>query len=198
MRRIFGLALMISCALAAQGRFEESKRLGLAYAKDGKFDKAAAKLEEVHEVEPGDAMVAEALVISYFNGDDRKDNLEIDKKGFAILEKSLAGGGRAVFLVQLNLSNSFLSANTAPTKFCNGRLTLSKGRLSFLCEKGDKPEENSFDVASSEIKELGERFDRGRGLFSLKIGKRAYNFYPASWDKKHSQYFLVLAKQYLQ
>jgi hypothetical protein len=192
------IAVLAAVFCSAQGRFEENKRLGMTYLKEGRFDKAAAKLEEVHEMEPGDTMVAEALAISYFNGDDRKDNFDIDKKGFAILEKLLEKGGKAPFLVQLSLSNSFLSSGVAPTKFCNGRLTLSKGRLSFLCEKGEKPEENSFDVAGSEVKELGDRFDRGRGLFTFKIGKRTYNFYPASWDKKHGQYFLVLAKQYLQ
>ena len=196
--KTFVCVLVLAAVCVAQGRFEESKRLGVAYAKDGRFDKAAAKLEEVHEMEPGDTMVAEALAISYFNGDDRKDNFEIDKKGFAILEKLLAGGGKAPFLVQLSLSNSFLSSGVAPTKFCNGRLTLSKSHLSFLCEKGEKPEENSFDVSGGEVKELGDRFDRGRGLFTFKIGKRTFNFYPASWDKKHGQFFLVLAKQYLQ
>jgi hypothetical protein len=190
------LVLLSASAFAQGGRFEENKRAGLASVKEGKFDRAAAKLEEVYEADPGDPAVAEGLAIAYLNGDERKLDSKLDEKGRAILEKQLAKGGRAVFLVQLNLSSTFYGSSS--TKVCSGPLIVTPGKLEFQCEKGDAKAEHSFTFAPGDIKETGDRFDKGHGMFFVKGSKRTYNFYPASWDKKHSQMVLALVRQYVK
>lgn len=191
---------MVACTLGlfAQGgggRFEESKRIGLAAMRDGKFERAVAKLEEVYESDPNDAAVAEALAIGYMNSDDRKQDPTLDGKARKILARQLEKGSRAVFLVQLNLSSSFYGSSI--TNFCSGPLIIESGKLSFQCEKGDVKPDHSFSFVPSEIKDMGDRFDKGRGMFFIKSGKRTYNFYPASWDKKHGQMILAFATQYV-
>lgn len=81
------------------GRFEDSKRLGLQYAASGKYDRAAAKFEEIWDQDQTDPMVAEYLSISYLNGDDRKDHPELQRKAFDLMEKSISLGGKATLLV---------------------------------------------------------------------------------------------------
>ena len=181
---------------AGGGRFEENKRAGLAALKDGKYDRVAAKLEEVYEADSSDPVVAEALAIGYMNGDERKVDRTLDDKAQKILARLLEKGGRAVFLVQLDLSNSFSGSST--TKFCSGPLAISPGKISFQCEKGDVKPEHSFTFAASDIKNMGDHFDKGHGMFFIKAAKRTYNFSPASWDKRHGQMILALARQYVQ
>ena len=196
MRYLLPLVLLSApvSLLAQGGRFEESKRLGMAYLKEGKYDRAAAKLEEVHETDPSDSMVAEALAVAYMNGDERKQDYTLDDKAKAILVQQLQKGGRALFHVQLNLSSTFYSGST--TKTCGGTMTLAKGKLAFLCERGDTGGDNSFDFTPAAVKETSARYDKGNGMFFIKTAKRTYNFHPASWDKRHSQIILELITQY--
>lgn len=190
------LLLFPGLLLAQGGRFEENKRAGLASLKDGKFDRAAAKLEEVYEADPGDPVVAEALATAYLNGDERKMDPKLDGKAKTIFERQLTKGGRAVFLVQLNLSSTFYGSST--TKVCSGPLVITAGKIEFQCEKGDAKAEHSFTFVTDDVKEMGDRFDKGRGMFFIKSAKRTYNFYPASWDKKHGQLILAFASQYVK
>lgn len=196
---IASLIYVSTASLVAQtGRLEESKRLGFALLKDGKYDRAAAKLEEAYEVDKSDALVNEGLAVAYMNGDDRKNNPDLHNRAFAILEKSLASGGKASLLVYLALGNSLFASIGSPTNVCAGQLILQPGRLAFVCEKGEKPAQNSFDFTRAQITEVGERFNRGKGMFFVRAGKRTYNFVPANWEQKHSQFFLDLAAKYLE
>ena len=188
--------LLPGLLLAQGGRFEENKRAGLASLKDGKYDRAAAKLEEVYEADPSDPVVAEALATAYLNGDERKLDAKLDGKAKAIFDRQLEKGGRAVFLVQLNLSSSFYGSST--TKVCSGPMVISAGKIEFQCEKGDAKSEHSFTLSAGDVKEMGDRFDKGHGMFFIKSAKRTYNFYPASWDKKHGQLILAFASQYVK
>lgn len=196
MRVLLSLILFPLLLAAQGGRFEENKRLGLAALRDGKYDRVAAKLEEVYETDPNDPVVAEALAIGYMNGDERKQDGALDEKAQKILTRQLEKGGRAVFLVQLNLSSTFYGS--AVTKFCSGPLIITPGKIAFQCEKGDIKPEYSFTLTAGEVNDIGDRFDKGKGMFFIKSGKRTYNFYPATWDKQHGQMILALARQYVR
>lgn len=192
------VSLLLCAPLLAQGggRFEENKRLGLAALRDGKYERAAAKLEEVYEADPNDALIAESLAIAYMNSEERKQDPTLDDKAQKILARLLEKGGRAVFHVQLNLSSTFYGSSL--TKFCSGPLIIEPGKLTFQCEKGDVKPEYSFTFVPSEIKEMGDHFDKGRGMFFIKGLKKTYNFYPAAWDKYQGKMILDFVNQYVR
>src|SRR5438874_5320584 len=102
--RLFGFVCLASGALleAGQsgGRFEEAKRMGMAYVNSEQFDKAAGRLEEVWEQDQSDPVVGEFLAVAYLNSEDRRSLPQNQKQAFAIIDHLVASGSRVTFLVQ--------------------------------------------------------------------------------------------------
>lgn len=182
------------------GRFDEAKRLGFIYLKDGKFDKAAGKLEEVWEMQnPPDAAVAEALAIAYLNGSDRESQPDLPQKAFDLMEKAIAGGGQATLLVQHSHERLGAIQGSTLTKYCSGRLSVKPGTLIFVAEAGEHPGEHSFELTPADLKDMGLNLDSSRGMFHIKTPKKGtYNFVPKSGAKQDSEFFLSLIRKNLQ
>lgn len=66
------------------GRFEEAKRMGMAYVQSEQFDKAAGRLEEVWEQDRSDPAVGESLALAYLNTEERRTLPQLQKQAFAI------------------------------------------------------------------------------------------------------------------
>jgi hypothetical protein len=196
--RLLFLSVMVVLVLGAQGgRFEQQKRLGFAYLKEGKYDSAAAKLEEIWDLDKSDPMVGEGLAIAYLNGSDRKANREIVGKAHQIMEKALADGGRAVFVVVHSHERlSFLQGHEL-INFCSGQLQLSKDRISYVSESGDKGGQHSFDLAAGGVKEIAANSDRLTFHIKSADGKN-FNLAPRSRAQEDSDFLLSLAGKYVK
>jgi hypothetical protein len=196
--RVFVFAV----AVLAQGRFEESKRLGLVYVRAGQFDRAAAKLEEVwDEQKPSDPVVAEHLALAYLNGDDRKTRGELYDRAVELMNKAIEGGGQATFLVHHSHERLGFVQGSNWTRYCRGRLSIRPGRLTYVSEAGDRPGEDSFEVDAAGVKEIKEpRGDRGVWQITLTPAgsrERGYNFAPRSPFAADSDALVRLLKTHL-
>src|SRR3954470_2478038 len=101
-RRVIPWLLYGAATVWAQssGRFEEAKRMGVAYLQAEQFDKAAGRLEEVWEQDQSDPSVGELLAVSYLNTEERRGLPQSQKQAFAIIDKLFTSGARVSFLVQ--------------------------------------------------------------------------------------------------
>lgn len=159
--RIVAPALLLSFAAVLHsqsgGRFDDTKRLAQQYLDSDQFDKAAGKLEEIWEQDQTDATVAENLAIAYLNGDDRRYHPEVADKVGKLLEASLKLGGKATFLVQHSHEGKFVKLATGgdSLKYCNGKLSISQGKISFVMKQLKGAEDHSFEATSDEIKVSG-------------------------------------------
>ncbi len=192
---------LLAAALLAQGRFEESKRLGLLYVRNNQFDRAAGKLEEVWDGQkPPDPIVAEHLALAYLNGDDRKVRPELYDRAVGLMTKAIEAGGQATFLVHHSHERLGFVQGSNWTKYCRGRLSIRPGRLTYVSEAGDRPGEDSFEAEPSALREIKEpRGDRGILQITLtQSGKeRGYNFAPRSLFAADSDALVRLLKAHL-
>jgi hypothetical protein len=178
------------------------KRLAVGYvetARDGgQFDKAAAKLEEVWDQDQSDPGIAEALGIAYLNGADREYNPAVEAKAVALMEKSIAGGGRATFLVKHSHEHLFATGHTV-TKYCAGKLSIRTGRLVYVAVQEGREPAHTFDIAASEI-EIGEP-DSHDGMVQIRFrldGKQVtYSFLPRDGNAKDGRIFRDTVKKAL-
>ena len=196
--RFVFLGVLVVLVLGAQGgRFEQQKRLGFAYLKDGKYDNAAAKLEEIWDLDKSDPMVGEGLAMAYLNGADRKANREVVAKAYQMMEKALADGGKAVFIVVHSHERlSFLQGHEL-INFCSGQLQVSKDRISYVSESGDKGGQHSFDLPAGSIKEIAANSDHL--TFHIKSAdNKNFNMAPRSRAQEDSDFLLSLAGKYVK
>jgi len=168
------LALSLTPVLFGQsgGRFEDLKRIAQQYLDSNQFDKAAAKLEEVWEQDKTDPTVAENLGIAYLNGDDRRYNSSVVDKANKIMEESLKLGGKATFLVQHGHEGKVAVIVTGgdSLKYCDGKLSISHGKLTFVMKQIKGAEDHSFDATADQIKVTGPTKTGG-----FKISRRVDN-----------------------
>src|SRR4051812_41879901 len=104
------------------GRFEEAKRMGMAYINGEQFDKAAGRLEEVWEQDKSDAVVGEFLAVAYLNSEDRRTLLQSQQQAFAIIRQLAAQGSRVTFLVQHSHEKLGWLEGRELNQYCRGRL----------------------------------------------------------------------------
>lgn len=169
------------------GRFEDLKRIAQQYLDSNQFDKAAAKLEEVWEQDKTDPAVAENLGIAYLNGDDRRYNSSVADKGAKIMEESLKLGGKATFLVQHAHEGKVTKLVTGgdSLKYCDGKLSISKGKLTFVMKQLKGAEDHSFEATADQLKVSGPTSSGG-----FKISRRVdnkwkdYSMAPRNGEKK--------------
>jgi len=179
------------------GRFDEAKRLAFLNVRDGQFDKAAVRLEEVWEQQrPPDSAVAEHLAMAYLNGEDRKSRRDLEAKAYELMGKSIAAGGQATFVVNHSHEGFGAIQGNNWTRFCRGRLSVRPGRIIYVSEAGERVGEDSFDIEPAGLREFSE--GRGdRGVFRLRIrdaaGKeRNYNMAPRSWSAQDTRELIRL------
>jgi hypothetical protein len=196
--RLLLLSVMVVLVLGAQGgRFEQQKRLGFAYLKDGKYDNAAAKLEEIWDLDKSDPMVGEGLAIAYLNGSDRKANHEVVTKAYQMMEKALADGGKAVFVVLHSHERlSFLQGHEL-INFCSGQLQVRKDRISYVSESGDKGGQHSFDLPADSVKEIAANSDHLTFHIKGADGKN-FNMALRSRAPEDTDFLLSLAGKYVK
>ena len=177
------------------GRFEETKRQALAYLESDQFDRAAGKLEEIWDQDQSDATVAEGLGIAYLNGEDRRYHPEIVTKVRALMEKAVANGGKATFLVQHSHEKlGFLQGKTI-NNYCSGSLSISRDRLIFVAHARKGIEPHSFDLGAGEFKISGPDADDKRGVFEIKAKSKNYAMAPRTRIKSDGDLVLTIVQE---
>jgi hypothetical protein len=179
------------------GRFEESKRLALAYMESNQYDRAAGKLEEIWEQNQSDPDVAEWLAVAYLNGQDRDSQSGVETKSLALMEQSLRLGGKATLLVQHSHERlGWLQGHTI-NNYCSGKLSVSPGRLVFIAVARRGLEEHSFDFPADEVRISGPSQD-DMGAFQIKTKSKTYSLIPRTRNRKDSELFVSLLQQQLR
>jgi len=180
------------------GRFEEAKRMSLQYLDSDQFDKAAAKLEEVWEQDKTDATVAENLGIAYLNGDDRRYHSDVADKASKIMEESIKLGGKATFLVQHSHEGKFVKGVTGgdSLKYCNGKLSIIRGKLVFVMKPLKGAEDHSFEATADQFKVSGPTKSGGFNI-SRRIDKKwkNYSMTPRNGNKADTNLILSLISE---
>ena len=201
MQKYFLAALSVAMAsvLCAQsGRFEQQKRVAFTYLKDGKYDNAAAKLEEIWDFDKSDPMVAEGLSIAYLNGVGRKANAEYETRAYQLIEKSLKNGGKAVFIVLHSHERLSVLQGRDVINFCAGRLQIQSGKVSYVGETGDKAGQHSFDLTRDGIRAFAANSGRGGLMFHVATADhKTFNFIPRSKVDADATFILNLASRYV-
>lgn len=197
--------MLITNLLAAQSgsSFDLQKRNGLDFIQYGKYDRAAAELEPVWEAGQQDPVVAENLAIAYLNGEERRYQGERATKAYDLMKVSLEKGGKASFLIAHSHERfDFLNGGSL-LKFCAGRLSVTKGMLSYVSDGGDKQGEHSFEVTAADIREIKPTYEKGRGMFELRATHAAtkkgfsYKLIPRTWDAKDTEVLITLLNQHV-
>ena len=182
------------------GRFDDLKRIAQQYLDSNQFDKAASKLEEVWEQDKTDPAVAENLGIAYLNGDDRRYNSGVADKGAKIMEESLKLGGKATFLVQHAHEGKVVKLVTGgdSLKYCDGKLAISKGKLSFVMKQLKGVEDHSFEATADQVKVSGPTKTGGFKISRLVDGKwKDFSMAPRNGEKADTSLVLSLIHEQL-
>lgn len=198
---IFSLILPVALLLSLPspshsqngGRFEDAKRIAQQYLDSNQFDKAAGKLEEIWEQDKTDPTVAENLGIAYLNGDDRRYNAEVTGKATRVMEESLKLGGKATFLVQHTHEGKLLKDITGgdSLKYCNGKLSISRGKLAFVMNQLKGAEDHSFEAAAEQIKISG-RDSAGEFKITRKPDNKSFTMVPRNGVKTDTAIVLTI------
>lgn len=184
------LFLLAAPTLCGQenGRLAAQKSRGIDLIEHGKFQEAAGILEGVWEQNQTDYKVAEFLAIAYLDGDREPAKAE------PLLEKAIALGGQATFLVQHSHEKLHVLTGSTITEFCSGHLSINSGHLSYVADNPD----HSIQVSAAEIRSFKAVHDNSQGLFVLSLtNKKTYTFRPRSWSPKETQLLSAFVKKYV-
>jgi hypothetical protein len=191
---VMGLGLVSVLFGQSGGRFEETKRLALAYLDSNQYDRAAGKLEEIWQEDQSDASVAENLVIAYLNGLERLTHPEVEEKARELLHSALRAGGSATFLVQHSHGRFGFMDGKVITDYCGGRLSIGRGRLIYVAQARKGIEAHSFDLNADEIRVKGPD---GAGTFTIKSKDKNYVMVPRSRIKPDAGLIMSILKKFV-
>jgi hypothetical protein len=188
----WNLGLFLNTALVAQsgGRFEEAKRMGMAYIQSEQFDRAAGRLEEVWEQDKSDPSVGEFLAIAYLNTEDRRSLAENQAKAFEIIHFLTGAGSRVSFLVQHSHERLGWIEGHELNQYCRGRLSIGNHRLTFVSDRGEKVAQHSFDVDFSQVRSVSLNEDDKRGTFHLSL--KDAGFFLATRNRNRDEARLIV------
>jgi hypothetical protein len=205
MSRLNTCALILSAFFAGlileaqnSGRFEEAKRMGLAYINSGQFDKAAGRLEEVWEQDQSDASVGENLALAYLNTENRHSLPGMQKQAFAIIENLVAMNRPVSFMVQHSHEKLSWLQGREWHQYCSGRLTITGNLLSYMADKGKDASAHAFEEPLHGLpKNAIELNDSGTGVFHLKTPKGGYVMSVRNRNGEEATFLVALVKQRL-
>jgi hypothetical protein len=146
---VFSFALLFVTyprALGTQqtGRFADLKAQAFSAFDTGRYAEVAGKLEEVWEEDQSDPKVAEYLAMGYLYGERDLS------KAQPLMEKAIALGGQATFLVVHSHERMGLLHGDLITEFCSGKMSVSPGKLTFIADRG----EHTVTISAAELKDF--------------------------------------------
>jgi hypothetical protein len=183
--------IVAACFGQNGGRFDALQNLAEDYLKNGQFDRAAGKLEEVWEQEKTDPVVAEKLAMAYLNGDDRRYRKEVFVKARVLQERAIALGGRATFLVRHSHGRISSGLN-----YCGGKLSISPGKVVYVPQPVQGVEEHPFEIGSTTEK-LDVTDADTSGEFKIKTKGKNFTLKPRNGLKEDSDNIVALIRQHM-
>ena len=197
---LFAAAFLFSLPAEAQssGRFEESKRTGMALFEGEHYEKASGKLEEVWEQDKSDPTVGEYLAMAYLNTEDRQSLTTVEKQAFEIIEKLQTSGQRVSFLILHSHEKLGWLQGRELNNYCRGKVSIKAGHLIYIADKGDKQHRHTFDLTGSGITKIWVNEDDKRGTFQMKTGSENYYFVTRNRNRNEARFFVDLVKKTIQ
>jgi len=182
------------------GRFEESKRMALAYIDSEQFDKAAGRLEEVWEQDRSDTRVGESLALAYLNSEDRYSRADLQKQAFTIIDSLVSRHERVSFLVHHSHEKLAWLQGREWHQYCSGRLSITQNGLAYLATKGKDAERHSFESVFDKMNANAIELDTedGRGVFHLKTPKGGYVMAVRTQNRAEATFLVGLIKRSLE
>jgi hypothetical protein len=180
------------------GRFEEAKRLALAYINSEQFDKAAGRLEEVWEQDQGDPTVGENLALAYLNTEDRRSLPALQEQAFAIIELLSAKDARVSFIVHHSHEKLAWLQGREWNQYCSGRLSITRNSIAYLADKGKDAEKHSFEVPIASLKANVIELDEDNvGVFRFKTPKGGYVMCVRNLSREEAKFLVAFVKRRL-
>ena len=147
------------------GRFADLKAQAFAAFDKGKYAEVAGKLEEVWEEDQSDAKVAEYLAMGYLYSE------RSTAKARALMEKAVALGGQATFLVVHSHERMGFIQGDLITNFCAGKISIFPGKLNFIADSG----QHSVTITAAELEDFSI-LNGAPGRIRIKTAGRNYTF----------------------
>jgi hypothetical protein len=168
-------ALCLCGPLIAQqnGRFADLKAKAFDAFEKNHFAEVAGTLEQVWEEDQTDPKVAEYLAMGYLYGEH--DMAKYDERNLAkarpLMDKAIALGGQATFLVIHSHQRMGFLQDDLITDFCSGRLSIIPGKLTFVPDSG----EDGATILTKDLRDFSIPKD-GQGRIHVKAGGKSFTF----------------------
>jgi hypothetical protein len=189
---------LVGCGLLAQtgGRFEDAKRMALAYIGSEQYDKAAGKLEEVWEQDQSDPTVGENLALSYLNTEDRHAIPTLQKQAFAIMDLLAARHERVSFIVHHSHERLAWLQGRQWHQYCSGRLSISEKSIVFLAETSTDAAKHAFEIPVSNVNNSTFESDEDSdGVFHVKSPKGGYVMSVRNRNREEAKFLVALVRR---
>jgi tetratricopeptide (TPR) repeat protein len=171
-----------------------------ATAKDlfaaGDYDKAVPVLENALAANPGDLGDASLLAMAYLYSSSRLDQTSNLDRAKAAMDKVIADGGEAVFLVGRG-DDPMKFAAVHMLKVIQGELRIGKDSITFVPSRSATG--GVGPLTAADIKECGlnRTYGSDSAAFHLKLQKAVLNFRPLHFSRDESDLVCALAAKYL-
>jgi hypothetical protein len=193
LKRVFGriclIALCTWLPLIAQqsGRFADDKAKAFEAFADSRYAEVAGTLEAVWEQDESDSKIAEYLAMAYLYGEHDM------AKAKPLMDKAIALGGQASFLVIHSHERLGLLEDDLITNFCTGKLSLSPGKLTFLADSG----EHRVTILRADLKSFSIP-NGAPGRVHIKAGGKNFTFRVKTQTRSEAYLLGQIAEQNLK
>lgn len=184
---VFADGALVFAADPQNGRFADLKASAFQAFDKGRYAEVAGRLEEIWEEDQSDAKVAEYLAMGYLYGERDLS------KAQPLLEKAIALGGQATFLVIHSHEHLSMLRGDVITDFCTGKLSITPGKISFLADSG----EHTLNIPGTELKEFSI-LGGSPGRIHIKTLDRGYVFRVKTQTRSEAVLLGRLAEQNLK
>ena len=191
------LAVTLACSVAQAQTLSKAAKDGIALVSDKQYRFAIPYLEDARDEQPTEAAIEEHLALAYLYSANGPDQKQMMTNAGASARRAVDLGGCASFIVDRSLegwgSSSVMNVE-------RGRLLFCKTKLEYRAERAD----TAFSVVPAQIDEIdyNSRKGKDKAVFHVHLkdkdalGKKGYDFRPASFTEREPDLLLELVDQY--
>jgi len=191
------LAVMLACSTLQGQTLSKAAKDGIALVNDKQYRFAIPYLEDAREEQPAEAAIEEHLALAYLYAATGPDQKQMMTKAGVAARRAIDLGGCAAFLVDRSLEG-WTSSSVMNVE--RGRLMVCKAKLEYRAERAD----TAFSIVPSQIEEIdyNSRKGKDKSVFHVHLkdkdalGKKKYDFRPASFTEREPDLLMELAGQY--
>ncbi len=161
--------LLMACLLAdasagsppAAGELGPKGKMGVESVENKSYERAIQFLEEGLTETPDNPVLYEYLGIAYLSCSSSLDSETCLKKAEQSMDKAIALGGHATFIVDRSLDKAHLVKGTNLLNMKRGLLQVGKGQIEF---KPNKDESGTITIPQDDLKSFGMNSYSGKAI----------------------------------